>query len=156
MSHERYKDWLRLAVANEISTDDMRLLRVHLGECDSCRTEFQELRQMMTTLMERGVTESSEEMLWEARRNLQSALEKENSVSSISTRVTQSVASQVSQGSPRFNTSWLAGLPFCITTLYALILINYCYILEQFPTHHTALNILCSHALPIPRVHPLL
>ena len=70
MSHERYKSWLRLAVANEITTDDMRLLRQHLGECDSCRTEFQELRQMMTTLMERGVEEPSEDMLWEARRNL--------------------------------------------------------------------------------------
>lgn len=109
MSHERYKNWLRLAVANEITTDDMRLLRQHLGECNSCRVEFQELRQMMTTLMERGVEEPSEDMLWEARRNLHAALEKEQPVSSILTRKTQSVASQFPHGSPHSTANWFAG-----------------------------------------------
>lgn len=107
MSHEKYREWLRLAVANEITGDDMRLLRTHLAECDACREEFQGLRQMMTTLTSRGVVEPSEDMLWEARRNLQAALAKETPVSSISTRATQSVAPQTSYDSPR--TRWLSG-----------------------------------------------
>jgi hypothetical protein len=92
MTHARYKEWLLLAVANEISNDDMRSLKTHLAECEPCRHEFQELRQMMTVLGEGGVKEPSDEMLWEARRNLRVALERETPMLSMLTRETQSVA----------------------------------------------------------------
>jgi hypothetical protein len=82
-------------VTNEISSDDMRSLKNHLAECEPCRQEFQELRQMMTVLGERGVEEPSEEMLWEARRNLRVAIEKETPMLSMLTRETQSVAPRV-------------------------------------------------------------
>jgi hypothetical protein len=108
MSHGKFKEWIRSAVVDEIAREDWVVLKEHLAGCGECRNEFRELRQMMTVLSERGVREPSEDMLWEARRDLSASLKHEPALS-ISTRKPQSVASQVSPGSPRTPSGWFAG-----------------------------------------------
>ena len=92
MSHETYKELLQLAVLNELGDADARRLHEHLDTCAECQAEFTELTQMMTVIGESGVTEPTDEMLWEARRNLRASLSKEPSTNSVLARVTQSVA----------------------------------------------------------------
>lgn len=122
MSHEKYKEWLRLAVADEINNDDMHLLKEHLAECGECRAELQELRQTMLVLDDRGVAETSEDMLWEARRNLHAVLEREKPALSISTRKTQSVAPRISD-SPRHGwlNNWLSGFQLAFSGATAVL-----------------------------------
>lgn len=96
MNHERFKNLLQLAVADEISADEMSTLRDHLTECDACRSEFNELRQLMTVLGEGGVAEPSEQMLWETRRRLFETIRQESPAQSALPRTTQDVAPTVS------------------------------------------------------------
>ena len=83
MNHKTFKEWLYLAISDEIDKEQERLLKKHIDECDECRTEFDELTQMMTVLGESGVPEPSERMLWEARRDLMDAVAKESPMQSI-------------------------------------------------------------------------
>lgn len=95
MDHEQYRELLQLAISDEISRDEMTSLRDHLTECDTCRAEFNELRQLMTVLGDGGTTEPSEQMLWETRRRLFETIRQESPVESALARTTQDVAPMV-------------------------------------------------------------
>ena len=91
MDHKQYKEWLHLAVCDELDNEEMNQLVEHLGQCDACRTEFEELRSTIS-LMGDGAAEPSNEVLWEARRNLQDALRREPPPQSVLGRVASGVA----------------------------------------------------------------
>lgn len=92
MSHDKYKEWLYLAVSDELPEDETRQLHAHLTECEACELTFAELSQTLTLFGESGVAEPTDEMLWEARGNLRDALSRQPSKNSVLARVTQSVA----------------------------------------------------------------
>ncbi len=96
MDHERYRELLQLAISDEISAGEMSTLRDHLTECDTCRAEFHELRQLMTVLGEGGTAEPSEQMLWQTRRRLSETIRQESPAQPALPRTTQDVAPMVS------------------------------------------------------------
>ena len=132
MNHEKYRELLQLAIIEEISGEAMKSLTDHLSECDMCRAEFNELRQLTTTIAESGAPEPSERMLWETRRRLFEANLREPSMQSGLARVTQGVAPAVSspstgQGSfsPGFLTrgwsGWFQGFRWALSGAAAVV-----------------------------------
>jgi hypothetical protein len=96
MKHKEIKEWLHLLLANELSDEEEKRVREHLGQCDECRAEFHELEQLMTHLGESGAREPSEQLLWEARQALRDSIAEETETKSISARTAQGVAPMVS------------------------------------------------------------
>ena len=73
MDHQNFKDWICLAVADELDDDSMNTLAEHFHECDECRTDFDELKQTVA-LAAAGAVTPSDRLLLEARKDLQKAL----------------------------------------------------------------------------------
>jgi hypothetical protein len=77
MTHETFKELMRLAVLDEIGEDARRSLEGHLADCSECRAEFRELESLFSLVGENRGAEPTDEMLWEARRDLRAALAEE-------------------------------------------------------------------------------
>jgi len=120
MNHEHYRDWIHLAIAEELGDAESRMLRDHLVECEACRAELEELSSLIKTIGAGGVAEPTERMLWEARRNLSESLRREPSISSVLGRVAQRVApagSGVSSPRPSRPSMWFTGWRVAFTGL---------------------------------------
>ncbi len=74
MKHDTFKELMRLAVLDELGEEGRKSLEGHLDDCAECRAEFVELESLVTLVGESRAAEPSDEMLWEARRNLSAAL----------------------------------------------------------------------------------
>ncbi|UCG51578.1 MAG: HEAT repeat domain-containing protein [Candidatus Latescibacterota bacterium] len=125
MKHDKFKEWIQLAILDEIEADQRRLLDQHLEECAECRTEFEELRHVMTVVGESRAAEPTEQMLREARRRLRETIAQEavpvderlakEPVASLWRRLTQGMARSGIRhtASPTFSTigrvGWLRG-----------------------------------------------
>ena len=90
MNHKTYKEWLQLFFADELDTDKKARLNEHLMGCVECRREHDELEKLSMALGEGGAP--TEELLWEARRELHEAIRHDSLAESIVTRLTQGVA----------------------------------------------------------------
>ena len=95
MNHKKFKEWLQLSFADELTDDEKGQLRKHLAGCEECRADHHELQRLMTHLGESGAKEPSEQLLWEARQDLREAIRNEALTDSILTRLTQGVATAV-------------------------------------------------------------
>lgn len=69
MQHERFKELLTLALADELKIDEERELEQHLETCDACRRELAELRRMKLAV-DTSISDPSDRMLRDARREL--------------------------------------------------------------------------------------
>lgn len=131
MSHDNFREWLHLAIAEEISDDQMSSLKEHLTQCDSCRAEFHELRQMKTVLGESGTVEPSEQMLWDARERLFDKIRQEVSPQSVLARVTQHVTPAVADSSTGYRSTasparvgwqnWFSGFRLALSGAAAVV-----------------------------------
>ncbi|MEJ2721747.1 MAG: HEAT repeat domain-containing protein [bacterium] len=77
MKHDKYKEWIQLAVFGELTDVDRRALEAHIEDCAECRAEYDELTRLMTLVGETRTVESDEALLVEARKNLREAVERE-------------------------------------------------------------------------------
>jgi hypothetical protein len=118
MKHDIYKELMRLAVLDELGKEGWVSLDGHLADCSECKAEFDELKLLVTLVGESRGAEPSDELLWEARRNLREALADEpvpsvQSAASLLKRLTQGMAWSGSR-SALFPTSevsrWVRGL----------------------------------------------
>jgi hypothetical protein len=88
MKHDRYEEWIYLSLIDEISDVDRGKLENHLLECEACRAEFHEMKQLLSALEETGPAEPSEELLWELRRKLGAAVREAHPSHSLWARLT--------------------------------------------------------------------
>lgn len=95
MNHKTYREWLQLFFADELNPEQKIELNEHLMGCEECRAEHDELQRLTMYLGDRGAGEPSEELLWEARRELREAIRHDTLAESIVTRLTQGVATSV-------------------------------------------------------------
>lgn len=93
MNHKGFKEWIYLAVSDELGTGEMCLLEEHMSECQDCRSEFEELNKTLMLMGESGAARPSETMLWEARRELMETLRTEAPMQSIPTQMDRAMAS---------------------------------------------------------------
>lgn len=77
MKHDTFKELMRLAILDELGEEGRKSLEGHLDDCAECKAEFAELESLVTLVGESRGAEPSDEMLWEARRNLRAALANE-------------------------------------------------------------------------------
>lgn len=83
MNHRQMKELLQLSLYGELTADEQRTLEQHLPECAECRADLAELNKLSAMLNERKHVEPDEQLLREARRELQVALRLEHSRRSI-------------------------------------------------------------------------
>jgi len=92
MNHNTYKEWLQLFFADELNPEQKIELNEHMMNCAECHAEHDELQKLTMFLGDRGAGAPSEELLWEARRELREAISHDSLAESIVTRLTQGVA----------------------------------------------------------------
>jgi len=121
MVHNKYKEWIQLAILDELGDDDRRSLEVHLADCAECTVEFEEMKSLVKVIGESRAAGPSDHLFREARRDLADAISRERALAgqpakSLFKRLTQGVAwsgsrSPVSpsDSSPGW-TSWIGGL----------------------------------------------
>jgi hypothetical protein len=118
MKHERFREWLYLAISDEIGEDEQRLLNAHLDDCEECRAELDELTRMAQVIEEHGAVEPSGHVLDEARRSLRDALAREPEIGSVLSRVRRSATAEARRAAGRDSTrsagpggwfGWLGG-----------------------------------------------
>ncbi len=128
MDHRDFKDWLYLAVADELDDDNMNVLAEHLHECEECQADFDELKQTMSLVTANAVT-PSDRLLLEARRNLQEALFNEPAMTSPLNGMNQTVVSLETSGSGSFSLrewfSRLTGPRLVITGAAAAVVVGF-------------------------------
>jgi hypothetical protein len=73
MNHAQYKEQLCLTLFDELSGEEQRLLDAHLGACEECRNELEDIRRVQAE-MDRASVEVTDALLSEARAALHTAL----------------------------------------------------------------------------------
>lgn len=128
MDHRDFKNWLYLAVADELDDDNMNVLAEHLHKCEECRADFDELKQTMSLVTASAVT-PSDRLLLEARRGLQEALFNEPAMTSPLNGINQTVVSLEASGSGSFRLrewfSRLTGPRLAITGAAAAVVVGF-------------------------------
>lgn len=104
MHDKRIKEWMVLAIADELIAYEKKALMEHLRQCDECRSEFDELQRLRATLEQAGTAAPSEELLAESRRELRRSLSEGQSA-----RVAQTARREVSRAPER--RSWTEWFP---------------------------------------------
>ncbi|GBD86245.1 hypothetical protein BMS3Abin03_00158 [bacterium BMS3Abin03] len=74
MNHNEYKKWIRLSLYGEINKDEQEQLNDHLIECDECKKELEQQKNLLSILTERGKNKVDDKILSEARAQLRGAL----------------------------------------------------------------------------------
>ncbi len=76
MRHAKYRQWLSLSLFGELSMKEQEILEAHLAECDSCRAEELELKEMLRAVKSQ-LPEPPLQLVREARAQLRGALRAE-------------------------------------------------------------------------------
>jgi hypothetical protein len=74
MKHEKYKEWIQLAIFGELGDEDRRVLEAHTDDCADCRAEFEELTGMMALVGTARAAEPTDHELLEARGRLSKSI----------------------------------------------------------------------------------
>ena len=96
MNHNQFKEWLLLSVYGELTSEEQQVLDDHLPECAECRSELAELNKLNAAIGKRKLVEPSDQLLREARRELQVALRIERSRRTLLQRVKDYVTETLS------------------------------------------------------------
>lgn len=76
MNHNEIKKLLRLSLFGELSNREQSLLELHLNDCDECRNELEQQRNLLFLISEKKY-DIDDKMLIEARAQLRGALRNE-------------------------------------------------------------------------------
>lgn len=74
MDHKKYKEWLLLAVEDELNSEEKLEMEQHLSGCLECKAEYEEYKKLKSFLSENTDPEPDERLLFEARQNLRKAI----------------------------------------------------------------------------------
>lgn len=125
MKHKEYREWLQLFVADELNSDQERLLQDHLGQCGECRAELDELQKLVDVFAARKAEEPSDQLLVEAREGLSEAIRTEARRSALAGLPKHTLGSR---GVMRGWSAWFGGARFAISGAVAIavgVLIGY-------------------------------
>ena len=79
MTHDEYRDLLFLSASGEMDADGRAVLERHIQTCGECRKDYDDLRTLHLTLVDRRAgVDPDERLLNEARQELRVALRKEH------------------------------------------------------------------------------
>lgn len=95
MNHQPYREWIELALFEELSDDERQSLDRHLQSCAECRAVFEQTRLLQTTLARVQRVEVTDLLLMEARQEFRAALRKERSKVSIRQRLREFIGDLV-------------------------------------------------------------
>jgi len=79
MSHQQTKEQLKLLLYDELDEKERLQMEEHLKTCRECQGEFEKLKELHDVLGRKRFLEPPEQLLTEARLDLQRALDKEQS-----------------------------------------------------------------------------
>lgn len=83
MKHKQFKQWLQLSLYDELSDEEKDLLNKHLDICDECRMELGKLKKLHGILANYQPQQVNEELLQQARKNLQLKLQADSTHKSL-------------------------------------------------------------------------
>ncbi|MCX6150986.1 MAG: HEAT repeat domain-containing protein [Ignavibacteriales bacterium] len=83
MEHEKYKEWIDLSLYNELTEEESRELNKHIVSCTDCKSEFEKVEKLRLVLNGLKTTEPGEQLLSDARRELRSNIQIEQSKKSL-------------------------------------------------------------------------
>ena len=78
MKHKHYKELLHLSFLDELSDDEQQVFDKHLQDCQECQAEYDETKRVHALVVAQKKVEVTDELLWEARRELRVALRLEH------------------------------------------------------------------------------
>ena len=81
MNHEKYKQWMVLEHYKELSDKEKAELNSHLKECETCRQEFELLKNDLKKIPNEFNVKNEEQILNDARNSLRRIIIEENSKS---------------------------------------------------------------------------
>ncbi len=79
MEHHIYKEWIPLAVDNDLNDNEQIEFDKHLNECAECQAEYDGQKKLKLLLIDNTLPEPDDYLLFQARQQLRDALRKERS-----------------------------------------------------------------------------
>ena len=76
MNHNEIKKWIRLSLYGELSNEEQSVLELHLKDCDECRNELEQQRNLLSLISDKK-NEVDDNLLMEARAQLRGAIRNE-------------------------------------------------------------------------------
>jgi len=76
MNHNEIKKLIRLSLYGELSNEEQSLLKLHLKDCDECRNELEQQRNLLSLISDKKY-EVDDKLLMEARAQLRGAIRNE-------------------------------------------------------------------------------
>ncbi|RKY97053.1 MAG: hypothetical protein DRQ13_05225, partial [Ignavibacteriae bacterium] len=76
MNHNEIKKWIRLSLYGELTHEEQSVLELHLKECDECRNELEQQRNLLS-LISAKKDRVDDKLLMEARAQLRGAIRNE-------------------------------------------------------------------------------
>jgi len=76
MNHNEIKKWIRLSLYGELTDDEQSVLELHLKDCDECRNELEQQRNLLALISDEK-NEVDDNLLMEARAQLRGAIRNE-------------------------------------------------------------------------------
>jgi len=76
MNHNEIKKLLRLSLYGELSKEEQSVLELHLKDCDECRNELEQQRNLLSLISDKK-NEVDDKLLMEARSQLRGAIRNE-------------------------------------------------------------------------------
>ena len=76
MNHNEIKKWIRLSLYGELTNEEQSVLELHLKDCDECRNELEQQRNLLSLISEKR-NEVDDNLLMEARAQLRGAIRNE-------------------------------------------------------------------------------
>ncbi|MFO7445062.1 MAG: HEAT repeat domain-containing protein [Ignavibacteriaceae bacterium] len=77
MEHQIYKEWIPLAVDNELSKHEQLEFDKHINDCVECQIEFEEQKRLKSILLEHKPEDPDEFTLFQVRQELRDAIRAE-------------------------------------------------------------------------------
>ena len=77
MNHNEYKQLIQLSVFGELNENEQSMLKNHLADCDECRTELEDQKNLLELISGKEKADVDEKVLSAARYQLRGALRSE-------------------------------------------------------------------------------
>jgi len=80
MTHQEIKEKIPLLVAGELTDSEKEIIENHIAECDECRQEYQEFKEMDMVFEEVNFTDPDEQLMEQYWSGIYNKLEKSTGV----------------------------------------------------------------------------
>jgi hypothetical protein len=91
MNHNKFKKWIRLSLYGELNNEEQSDLELHLKECEECKSELEQQRNLLSIISNNKRSEVDKDLLLEARAQLRGAIRNERQHRSYFDTVLQSL-----------------------------------------------------------------